>query len=846
MLTLFLLFPLHLNSPAIATPANEQGPDSSTEPPSKQLVIDGLEHPVEILRDAWGVSHIYAETERDLFFAQGYNAAMDRLFQLEIWRRQATGTMAELLGERMIEHDIGARLLRFRGDMQQEMRHYHDRGDRIIPAFVEGINARIAEVRDNPELLPIEFRLLDFKPEPWTPEVVISRHQGLVGNVRQELNLARALHRTGSEKLRELIWFHPDDPVLELDDAIDGELLFDDILRLYNASRTQVRFLPEDVVSEYRANASADDTEGSASSATASGASLFDDTDRYLSAGANPETHGELSEPTDAGSLVLGEDYDIGSNNWVVTGSLSESGYPIMANDPHRVLQAPALRYFVRLNGPGWNVAGGGEPALPGISIGHNGFGAWGLTIFRLDSEDLYVYETHPDDPDSYRYGDGWERMKSERTVIEVRGGEPVTATLRYTRHGPVIHAQPESNTAYALRLGWLEIGNAPYLASLRMNQAQSWEEFRRACEYNNLPGENMVWADRDGNIGWQAAGIAPLRPNWDGLLPVPGDGRYEWDGYLPVRDLPNDHNPDTGFLVTANENLIDDKYEHRRAIGWTWADPYRGNRVREVLQKRMRFNLQQMADLQNDVLSIPARTAVPMLCGLDHPDERVRIAIERLRSWDYRLNRESVAAGIYVEWERQFRQRLSRLLVPEEASGLIGQLQIKPTLDLLLSPDGRFGENPTRGRDRLLLESLEEAVDLMERRLGEDMEHWQYGQPDYKHVHMSHPLSDVVSDEVREQIEVGPAPRDGYSFTVKNTGYGNNQTSGGTFRIIVDTGDFDRTIASNAPGQAGDPDSAYYSHLFDDWVGDRYFPLFYSREKVESVTREVIRLSPR
>lgn len=784
----------------------------------RSLIMDGLEAPVEILKDAWGVSHIYAQTERDLFFAQGYNAARDRLFQLEIWRRQATGTMAELMGERMLDHDIGARLMRFRGDLQQEMRHYHPRGDEIIPAFVAGINAYIEEMAADPSRLPLEFRLMDLQPQHWTPEIVISRHQGLVGNIREELNLARAVQRTSSEIVKDLIWFHPDEPDLQFDEVIDPALLHDDILRLYSAARSSVSFLPEDIDSQYRATD------------TASRERVAEQLNDQLAA-----TQTE----------VLGRNHDIGSNNWVVNGSLSESGYPIMANDPHRVVGAPALRYFVHLNGPGWNIVGGGEPSLPGISIGHNGFGAWGLTVFQVDSEDLYIYETHPDDPHRYRYQDRWETMRIEETEIAVRGGGTRTVELKYTRHGPVVHERPDQQAAFALRLAWLDIGAAPYLAGLRMSQARSWEEFREQAAYSRLPGENFVWADRDGNIGYQAVGVAPLRPNWDGLLPVPGDGRYEWDGYLPILALPNATNPEQGFWNTSNENMVPDNYPFRNAVGWTWTDPYRSNRVREVLASGKKFNLQDMAQLQNDSLSIPARTLVPLLTGLEHDSRAVERARQQLMDWNYRMDIDSVAAGIYMAWERELRARVSVLFVPAAAQDYIGLLQMKPTVDRLLSPDGRFGDNPTASRNRLLHDALAAAVEDLRARFGNDMAAWQYGQEDYKHVRLRHPMSAAVNDELRASLEVGPAPRHGYSYTVSNTSYGDNQTSGASFRMIVDTEDFDRTLASNTPGQSGDPDSPFYNNLFEEWINNRYFPLFYSRDKVESVTAEILRLVP-
>ncbi|MFQ5448912.1 MAG: penicillin acylase family protein, partial [Saprospiraceae bacterium] len=214
--------------------------------------MPALQDSVEIIVDEWGVPHIYACDEADLFFAQGFQAAKDRLFQLEMWRRQATGTVAELLGERELKRDIGARLFQFRGDMEQEMKHYHPRGDRIIKSFVAGINAYIGLTEQHPELLPLEFRLLNTRPQKWTPEVVVSRHQGLLGNIGQELEVARLVALVGPERAKEIDWFHPGGPNLNIDPKIPTDLLFEDVLNLYNAFRRSIEFLPEDLISEAR------------------------------------------------------------------------------------------------------------------------------------------------------------------------------------------------------------------------------------------------------------------------------------------------------------------------------------------------------------------------------------------------------------------------------------------------------------------------------------------------------------------------------------------------------------------------------------------------------------------
>ncbi|HET6681140.1 MAG TPA: penicillin acylase family protein, partial [Gemmatimonadaceae bacterium] len=609
---------------------------------STRLQVRGLEQPVEILRDRWGINHIYAANEHDLFFAQGWAAARDRLFQFELWRRQATGTVAEWLGPRELQRDIGTRLFRFRGDLTAELNHYHPRGAAIITAFTDGVNAYIDQANASPETLPIEFRLLGTRPQRWTPEVVISRHQGLLGNIGQELRTGRAVASLGADRVKALDAFGPGDPDLTLAAGIDSAALADDILALYDAFRAPVRFRPADVIASARARRPASPGENNASLGGASGATW---------------THDAL---------------DIGSNNWVVSGRLAESRYPIMANDPHRAQSAPSLRYWVHLNAPGWNVIGGGEPVLPGVSIGHNEYGAWGLTIFATDGEDLMVYATDPADPDRYRYRDGWERMRVIVDTIPVKGSEPVVVTHRYTRHGPVVSADTVHHRAFAVRAAWMEIGGAPYLASLRMDQATSWEEFREACRYSHIPGENMVWADRTGTIGWQAVGIAPRRRNFSGLVPVPGDGRFEWDGYLDILEKPHLVNPDEGFFASANNDLIPRDYPHMDAVGFTWSDPYRWARVSEVLASGRRHSVADMMRLQQDELSIPARQLVPLLRGVRVPDARTDSLRQRLLRWNLVLSRESVDAGIYAEWESQLRGMVyERMVLPRERAAI-------------------------------------------------------------------------------------------------------------------------------------------------------------------------------
>lgn len=778
----------------------------------ESLRVDGLVAPVEIVKDRWGISHIYAGNEHDLFFAQGYTAARDRLFQFEVWRRQATGTVAEILGRRELTRDIGTRLHRFRGDLETELNHYHPRGVEIITAFVDGINAYIDQAKRAPDRLPLEFKLLGIVPQPWTPEIVISRHNGLVGNVTSEIGTAQAVAALGPATAKELNYYIGD-PKLDLDPAIDVSLLTDDILALYNAHRQALTFEPADIVAEFR---------------------------------GDRETFERLAAAMPSELDLQQRDRDaIGSNNWTVSGSRTLTGKPLLANDPHRAQSAPSLRYWVHLVAPGWNVIGGGEPLLPGVSIGHNEYGAWGLTVFGQDNEDLYVYDTNPANPNQYRYLGRWLDMEIIKETVPVKGEAPVAADLKYTRHGPVLYEDTAHHKAYALRAAWMDYGSAPYLASLRMNQAKNWEEFRDACAYSRLPSENMIWADVDGNIGYQAVGVSPIRPNHSGLVPVPGDGRYEWDGFLPIKALPHVVNPDKGFYGTANNYLVPDGYPYWEALHYTWGDQLRAARVEEVLSQGRHFTVADMMKLQHDELAVAARALVPLLRDVQIDDPMAKQARDRLLRWDYVLDRDSVEAAIYVTFERQLDERVRAVVVPPAGRDAVRSINLKRMIDWLLAPDGRFGSDPIAGRDRVLRESLTQGIADLTKRLGPDMTQWQYGQEKFKHAIIRHPMSAAVSADLRRRLDVGPLPRGGYGSTVHNTGGSDNQTSGASFMIVVDLEDFDNSVGLNTPGQSGNPDDPHYRDLFELWARGRYFPVFFSREKIESVAESRSQLTP-
>ncbi len=775
--------------------------------------VRGLSEPAEILVDEWGIPHMYASSTEDVFFLQGFNAARDRLWQIDLWRRRGLGRMSATFGPSYVRQDRAARLFLYRGEMYEEWLAYGSDAKLISEAFVRGVNEYIGLTEEDGGLLPVEFERLGYRPEKWSPEDVVRiRSHGLTRNAESEVARALTLRGAGevAEAMRQRLeprW------EIKVPEGLDLETIPEEALEVYDLGTLE---LSEVEFTEEAARAS---QEGAARSSR------------------------------DAGRL--------GSNNWAISPERTTTGRPILANDPHRSHAVPSLRYAAHLSAPDLDVIGAGEPFLPGISIGHNDRVAFGLTIFAIDQEDLYVYETNPDDPDQYRYDGGWETMQVETQEIDVAGGEPEEVELRFTRHGPVIYTDEEKNLAIALRAAWLEPGMAPYFGSVEYMRAQGWDDFLAAMNRWGAPSENQVYADVDGNIGWKPGGLTPIRPNWDGLLPVPGDGRYEWEDFLTQDLLPVEFNPSRGWVATANEMNLPDDYPHEeRKLGFEWSEPFRIERISEVLSQNSRMSVRDNLELQTDHLSVPARDVVALLDGLQTDDPEVRGALEMLGGWDAVVRANSSAAAIFEVW---FSSYLGGALVAEvlspEAAELVGQGDARVVLDLLQNPDERLGDDPTSARDRVLLSSLSDALARLRELLGEDMQGWKWG--DLHEASFEHIVSGVVDEELADQLDVGPRPRGGSTYTVGNVAYGSDETtgaeddeyfqvvSGSSWRMVLDVGEWDNSVAMNSPGQSGDPESPHYDDLFASWAGDEAFPLLYSREKVEAATKRRIRLKP-
>ena len=538
-----------------------------------------------------------------------------------------------------------------------------------------------------------------------------------------------------------------------------------------------------------------------------------------------------------------------GSNDWVVAGSLTKTGKPILANDPHRPINLPSLRYLVHLVGPGWNVIGAGEPALPGIAAGHNERVGFGFTIVGIDQQDLYVEETNPADRTQYLHKGKWERMKIEREMIVVKakpGPVETEVELRFTRHGPVIFEDPALNRAYALRWIGSEPGSAGYLASLSLDRARNWQEFLKALERWRVPSENLVYADVDGNIGWQAAGSAPIRQGWSGLLPVPGSsGRYEWNGWLPLSELPRAYNPARQFIATANHKIIPEGYKHE--INFEWSAPFRFQRIEEILAKGNKFTVADFQRLQHDETSLPARQLVPLLLKTLQIDSRthMRDASELFKDWDFVLAKDSAAAALYESWVRRLEANFANQVVPANAKDVVGGASLfRKMLRNLKNPDSKvLGANPELKASLLMSDSLNEAIADLKTRLGSEMKKWRWG--DLHVAEFKHQLS--TDDTRRAVFDLKSVPRGGDGNTVNATGGQRfTQRSGASFREILDLSDWDNSVAINVPGQSGQPESPHYGDLLPMWAEGKYFPLLFSREKIEKNVAQRLLLEPK
>jgi penicillin amidase len=760
--------------------------------PSGTVRAAGLSAPLEILDDRYGVPHIRAASIPDAFFGQGYVVARDRLFQIDFAHRREMGLMAEAFGPDFAAHDARARLFHYRGDLEAELAAVPPDVLACARAYVAGINARIDEVLADASLLPLEYTILNVRPLKWDlADLVLARNASL-GNVNTEIRRAR-LAAMG---------------LLELD-AIIAPLRPDWPLTV-----------PEglDVAAVSRADRG------------------------VLGMGALPfgSLASPVDEPADPSAAELAQG---GSNAWTIGPERSATGRPILANDPHLGIGGFGPRHVAHLSAPGWEVIGGGAPGLAGIMQGHTDRFAFGRTNFHIDQEDLFVLELNPADPELYRHEGEWKRFERVEIAVPVRGAAPAPFTLRYAVQGPVISHDPSRNRATALGTIDMQPGGGGAFAMIAINLARDWEGLKQAFLLHPSP-TNFHYADIDGNHGWQVIGYMPVRREGQGLLPVPGDGRYDWTGLLDFRALPSEYNPAKGWFASANENNLPENWPRDRIPAFSFRAPYRADRVAEVLSAQPNHTLADSIALHHDTLSTPARQLLALLPGQGSADAERTLAM--LRGWDGRLDADSGPAALYQILWRELGERVLALIVPEQARELVDEIDPSVLLGLLEAPDARLGPDPAAARDALVDAALAIAWSTATRILGPDTSRWRWGT--LHQVRIIHPLSRIPA--IAEAFPaINSEGSGGDSYTVMARWIGDapdwHTTGGASYLQVIDVGEWDNSVMLNLPGQSNDPRSPHRRDHYRPWIEGAMLPMLFSREAVDAGTIGRTTLNP-
>jgi penicillin G amidase len=783
------------------------------------LQVAGLSQEVEVIRDEFGVPHIYAQNERDLFFAQGFVHAQDRFWQMEFWRHVGQGRISEIAGEGALENDLFIRNIGWNRIAADTLAMYEQEEPEvmaILEAYSAGVNAYIEQNRNRLSLNQTILDLVNERRsiEPWTPLNTISwgvvMAWDLSGNWQHEQTRALLTQELGEAAVVSLLPLYPENRPVIVETAMITE------------------------TARYRQDYSA-----------RLGAIDWANLDTQL-IGAVPET-----------GFAFGNIDYAGSNSWVVDGRHTESGLPLLANDPHLGIQMPSIWYEVGLYAPGWNVVGFSFAGAPGVVIGHNERIAWGVTTAPVDVQDLFIERVNPSNPLQYEFQGNWLDMEVLQEVIRINGGEDVVLEVRQTRHGPILNEAREG-IRDVLAFRWNAQTPSRLIKSiLLLNQAANYDDFVEATRYWDTAVQNIIYADVEGNIAYQLPGRIPVRRNGDGLLPVPGwTGEYQWEGWIPFEELPAALNPPEGYIVTANNRVTGDQYPH--LLSFYWADGDRAQRIVDLLEAGPanggRFTVDDFARIQNDNYSMLAATYVPLFGGLRSDDARVQAALERMRGWDYQLRRDSVPATLF----EIFYMHLTAAALADELGGGAdhylsnGDIQRIFFHALARQPDAHWWNNRwsdrRESREDILLQAIGEAVTWLEDNLGSDMNTWTWGRL-HTATFVSAPLGQSNIGAIEAIVNRGPYPADGGSSIVNANGWSwsNPAAIRGhvSMRMIVDMSNYDASLAIHSTGQSGHPYHRHYDDMIPLWLDGRYHAMLWSREAVAAAAAQRLILRP-
>jgi penicillin amidase len=767
--------------------------------------LQGLKRGVKVRRDERGIPYIEAEDESDLYFAQGFVTAADRLWQMDLMRRTARGELSEIFGRATLEEDKRRRNYGFARVAEASAAQAEPRSRAVMEAYARGVNAYIDLLDD--KSLPLEFRILGYRPRHWTPA-----DSAAVGK-----NFAEALSTT---------W------ILDVSRALFADLPPDKAAALF--PRMSPLDLP--VVGSDKADTKSAPHGRSRSALPADAGALL----------ANLASIQETEARTRARAGLFAEDL-AASNNWVVSGKRTASGKPLLANDPHLAPSAPSIWHMVHLSAPGLRVAGVTAAGAPGVIIGHNERIAWGLTNLGPDVQDVYREQFDRENPRRYMTPAGWRDAEVRREEIKVRKSPAGTETevvahdVTVTRHGPVVLQR--GGDSYALRWTALSPAATEFTAFYKLNRARDWKEFREALREYGGPTQNFVYADVDGHIGYYGAGQIPVRAGGDGSVPLDGskdDG--EWKGFIPFDELPHVFDPPSGIIVTANSRVVGTSYPHH--LTHAWAPPTRTRRIHDLLSAKQKLTADDFRAVLGDAHTISgalfAREAAKVAreAGLDAKDEKWRETVRLFESWDGQLAPDARAPRLAVEMAGAFRQKI--------LEGALGAERAKeyrwPASAIFF--DRVIQERPAEWLPKtyasyaaLLDAAHREARDSLAKRLGADEAKWTWGM---LQVNFPHPLASVPDHGKPFQVAPFPQRGGGGLFASPNVG------PAVSMRLIADASDWDKTQQGIALGESGDPRSPHWQDQLADWraAAPRVFP--FTAAAVARSTQTALTLEPR
>jgi len=801
---------------------------------SGTIQIEGLTGPVEVIRDSMGIPHIYADTPQDLMLAQGYVHAQDRFYQMDFWRHISYGTLSEMFGDDSVETDAFLRTMGWGRLAEAQFASETPELKSLLESYAAGVNAYLAT--QSPSDLSFEYSILEltnhgYTPEPWTPAQSLAWGKvmawDLGGNHGAEIGRALALGVMVPERVNQLYPAYPGD----------------------------------------RHPYIVESNSTSASAVEATHLTSADLRTPLLSAAHVIDALGRIA----GGGLESG----IGSNSWAVSGRHTDTGNPLLMNDPHLSAQMPSIWYQVGLHCNAvtddcpFDVAGFSFAGVPGVIIGHNADIAWGFTNVGPDVQDLYIEKINPENPNQYEYMGEWLDMDIRTETLVVAGGDDETVDVRSTIHGPIISDvyepledftdtgldKPEQ---FAIAMRWTALDGVPSIAGpiLGINVASDFEEFRDAALLFAVPSQNLLYADTKGNIGYQMPGNIPIRSKGDGTLPVPGwTGEYEWKGFIPYEELPFVFNPPSGYIVTANNAVIDDSYPYRITEDWSYG--YRARRIVDLVTSNFGIGTEGHAMIQFDSYDLNASRIIPHLdaalrtADIDLDDVE-REALDQLLDWDLQNFAQSIGAAV---WNTTWRNVLDLTFndeLPEDIAPGGGSRWFEVMYDLLDDPDDRFWDDVNTpdvdDRDDMLVAAFLAGVTEARDSMGSDVDSWTWGEL-HRMIFINQSLGMSGIGIIEDRFNRGPFPSGGATSVVNAVGWdaveGYDVNWLPSMRMLVDLGDLTNSRTIHTTGQSGHTDDKHYIDMAPLWLQGETLPMLWSRADIVADAEATMILVP-